>query len=249
MCGVKNGVSNNILSKNPKAFFSRCFGHALNLTVGDMVKDARFLKDSMDRTYIISNLIQKSPKRDAMLQKILKDISLEFPGFRVLCPTRWTIRAESIKRILDNWVALQQVSDESLDGNLEPEIDSRIFGVKSQMTTFDCFYGITILQSVLRDSDNLSKTLQKSSLTSCQRKEIADLTLQTINSLRSKQAEVLEVSQPFLPRKRKRPAKLLNENEAYLYDEVSDLTFYRRIYFYAIDTVTSCIKTRFSQPG
>ena len=127
---------------------------------------------------------------------------------------------------------------------MEPEIESRIFGVKSQMTTFDCFYGVTILQLVLRDSDNLSKTLQKSSLTSCQRKEIADLTLKPINPFRSKQAEVLEVRQPFLPRKRKRPAKLLNENKASLYDEVSGVkTFYRRIYFDAIDAVTNCIKT------
>ena len=214
------------------------------MAVGDMVKNVRFLKDSMDTTYEISNLNKKSPKRDTMLQKIQKDISLEYPGFRVLCPTRWTVRAESMKSILDNWVALQQVWDESLDGNLEPEIKGRIFCVKSQMTTFDCFYGVTILQLVLRDSDNLSKTLQKSSLTSCQRKEIADLTLQTINSLRSKQAEVLEVTQPSLPRKRKRPAKLLNENEASLYDEVSDVkTFYRRIYFDALDTVTNCMKT------
>ena len=110
------------------------------------------------------------------------------------------------------------------------------------MTTFDCFYGVTILQLVLRDSDNLSKTLQKSSLTSCQRKEISDLTLQTINSLRSKQAEVLEVTQqPSLPRKRKRPAKLLNESEVSLYDGISGVkTFYRRIYFEAI--------TRFIEP-
>ena len=64
-----------------------------------------------------------------------------------------------MKSILDNWVALQQVWDESLDGNLEPEIKSRIIGVKSQMTTFDYFYGVTILQLVLRHSDNLSKTL------------------------------------------------------------------------------------------
>ena len=105
MCGIKNGVSNKILSENPEAFFTRCFGHALNLAVGDMVKNARFLKDSMDTTYDISNLIKKSPKRDAMLQKIRKDISLEYPGFRVLCPTRWTVRAESMKIILDNWVA------------------------------------------------------------------------------------------------------------------------------------------------
>ena len=94
-----------------------------------------------------------------MLQKIRKDISLEYPGFRVLCPTKWRVRAEIMKSIFDNWVALQQVWDESLDGNLEPEIKSRIIGVKSQMTTFDYFYGVTILQLVLRHSDNLSKTL------------------------------------------------------------------------------------------
>ena len=41
----------------------------------------------------------------------------QYPGFRVLCPTRWTVRAESMKSILDSWVALQQVWDESLDGH------------------------------------------------------------------------------------------------------------------------------------
>ena len=105
MCGIKNGVSNKILSENPEVFFTRCFGHALNLAVGDMVKNARFLKDSMGATYYISNLIKKSPKKDAMLQKIRKEIWLEYPGFGVLCPTRWTVRAESVKIILDNWVA------------------------------------------------------------------------------------------------------------------------------------------------
>ena len=52
------------------------------------------------------------------------------------------------------------------------------------------------------------------------------------------QAEVLEITQPSLPRKRKQPVKLLNENEVSLYDEVSDSkTFYGRIYFDAIDTI------------
>ena len=78
------------------------------------------------------------------------------------------------------------------------------------MNTFNYFYEVTILQLVLRHSGNLSKTLQKSSLTSCQGKKIADLTLKTINSLRSKsefellrqktlqQAEVLEITQASL---------------------------------------------------
>ena len=53
------------------------------------------------------------------------------------------------------------------------------------MKTFNYFFGVTILQLVLRHSDNLSKTLQKSSLTSFQGKGIANFTLQTINSLQS----------------------------------------------------------------
>ena len=79
-------------------------------------------------------------------------MSLEYPGFRVPCPTRWTVKAKSMKSILHKWVALQQVWDESLDGYLEPEIKCRIIGVKSKMTTFDYFYGVTILQLVLRQT-------------------------------------------------------------------------------------------------
>ena len=73
-----------------------------------------------------------------------------YTGLRVLSPTRWTVKAKSVKSILVNY---------------------------SQ--------GVTILQLVLRQSNNLSKTLQKPFLTSCQGKQITDLTLQTINSVRS----------------------------------------------------------------
>ena len=73
--GIKNGFSNKILSENPKAFSTDCFGYASNLALGDMVKNIRFLKDSMDTTYKISNPVKRSPKKDVMLQKIRKDIS------------------------------------------------------------------------------------------------------------------------------------------------------------------------------
>ena len=47
-----------------------------------------------------------------------------------------------MKNILNNWVALQQFWDKSFDGNLEPEIKVRIIGVKSQMNSFNYFYGV-----------------------------------------------------------------------------------------------------------
>ena len=97
---IKNDVSIEILSENPKTFFAHCFGHALNLSVRDMVKNVRFLKESIDKKYVIlhghnneiSNLIKKSTIFVVMLQKIQKNLSLEYPGFRVLCPARWTVK-------------------------------------------------------------------------------------------------------------------------------------------------------------
>ena len=151
-------------------------------------------------------------------------------------------RAESMKSILDKCVALQQVWDELIDGNLQAEIKGRIIGVKSQMNTLNYFYGVTILQLVLGHSDDLSNTIQPSSLTFCQGKKFTDLTLQTINSLRSEsefellwqkaiqQAEVLEKAQPSLPRKLERPAKVRNENKASLYDEVSDVKTFTDVF-------------------
>ena len=70
MYGIKNCVFNKILSKNPKPLFPYCFGHTLHLAFGDLVKNVRFLKNRMDITHKISNLIKKSPKRDAVLLKI-----------------------------------------------------------------------------------------------------------------------------------------------------------------------------------
>ena len=43
-----------------------------------------------------------------MLQETQNDTLLEYPGFSVLCPTRWTVRAKSIKSTLVNWFTLQQ---------------------------------------------------------------------------------------------------------------------------------------------
>ena len=112
-----------------------------------------------------------------------------------------------MKNILNNWVALEQVWDESLDVNLEPQIKGRIIDVKNQMNIFNYFYGVAILQLVLIQSDNLSKALQKT------------LEFELLWQKMVQQAEVLEITQPCLLRKRKRPATLLNENRVSLDDE------------------------------
>ena len=86
----------------------------------------------MGTTSESSKLIKKSPKREGMLQKIRDDLSLECPGFRVVCPTRWTVRANTLKSILDHWATINSVWTISLGEKLDPKTRGRIIAVQAR---------------------------------------------------------------------------------------------------------------------
>ena len=50
----KNGVASQIISKEPRAIFTHCYGHALNLAVGDTVKQSKLMRDALNTTHEIS---------------------------------------------------------------------------------------------------------------------------------------------------------------------------------------------------
>ena len=89
MTGMKNGVANVIASRESRTIFSHCYGHALNLGVGDTNKQCQLMKSSLEVVAEISKLIKKSPKKDSVFQKLKSDLAPDAPGFHdiVLCPT------------------------------------------------------------------------------------------------------------------------------------------------------------------
>ena len=72
-----------------------------------------------------------SPKQTAELEKLKEELALDSPGVCVLCPTRWRVRAASLKSMLSNYVALQQQWELAQDSTSDPTIKSRIIGVES----------------------------------------------------------------------------------------------------------------------
>ena len=115
MSGARSGVATIISSEEPRAVFTHCYGHSLNLAVGDTIRQSKLMKSSLETVNEISKLIKKSPKRDAMFQRLKQGIAQDCPGFRVLCPTRWTVRAASMNSVLDNYEVLLGVCFKSLD--------------------------------------------------------------------------------------------------------------------------------------
>jgi len=106
MSGIKTGVAKQISDQEPRAVFTHCYGHSLNLAVGDTVKQCKVMKSSLETVNEISKLIKKSPKRDALFQKLKQELAPETAGFRTLCSTRLTVRAASLKSVLENYEVL-----------------------------------------------------------------------------------------------------------------------------------------------
>ena len=56
------------------------------------------------------------------------------------CPTRWTVRGASVTSILNNYCAMIELWEQSLETRLDPDaVKGRIIGVKSQMMKFSFF--------------------------------------------------------------------------------------------------------------
>lgn len=131
MRGVKNGVSTIIIaSKESRTIYTHCYEHALNLGVGDTVQ---LMKSALEVVTEISKLIKKSPKRDFAFQRLKSDLAPDKPGFRVLCSTKWTVRAASLQCVLDNYEVLFGVWNDALSSKLDFEMRVRIIGVDPQM--------------------------------------------------------------------------------------------------------------------
>ena len=185
MSGAKNGVATVIASKESRVIFTHCYGHALNLGVGDTIKQCQLMKSALDVMGEISKLIKLSPKRDAVFQKLKADLAPETPGFRVYpAQLRWTVRAASLQCVLDNYQVLFGVWSDALSSKLDGEMRARIIGVDAQMHVFDFLYGVSLGCLLLCHTDNLSKSLQEKSLTAAERQRRAKLTLDVLVSLR-----------------------------------------------------------------
>ncbi len=195
-----------------------------------------------------------------MLNLIKEEVGSDSPSIRTLCPTRWTVRANSLSSVLANYEHIQTLWEEALSATTDTEMKARIRGVSSQMTTFQFFFGLVLSELILQHTDQLSKTLQNPDLSSMEGHYTAMLTVKTLQTIRTeadfnlfwKKAEMkrlkLNIDEPQLPRRRKIPKRFEQGTSVEEYpDSVESL--YRQVYFEAIDLAMNSIKSRFDQEG
>ena len=278
MTGYKNGVVVKIKEEEKRALYTHCYAHSLNLAVGDTMKNSKILKDTIDTTFELTKLVKKSPKRDAKLTSIKntipeddnangdEDSFVRFsktPSISMFCHTRWTVRADCLDGIIQNYDELQELWEWSLENTSDTEMKARIRGISAHTKQFSYCFGIHLAATLLKNSDNLSKTLQATQLSAVEAQSISRATVSTLQSIRTdehfdlfyakvkKFAEVHDVSEPSLPRRRNPPPQRIDmyfgaTQDAPRHPETPQDDF-RRKYFEAVDGIIECIKDRFDQ--
>lgn len=263
MAGHKTGVATSIKKDEPRALFTHCYGHSLNLACADTIKRSKLMKDALDTAYEITKLVKKSPKRDVKLEEIRKEMGDVASNIRILCPTRWTVRSGALQSILDNYECLLTLWQWALIEYKDTESKARVHGVNAQMTSFDFFFGVSLAVIILGHSDALSTSLQCKDLSACQGKRLARMTVKALSSIRSEDAwdlhwrktlqasdKIPEIGDPILPRRRRAPARIEEclggiaepEYPATAKDR------YRVYYYEALDLAIFAITERFEQP-
>ena len=219
MSGAKLGVAARMQAVESKAVFTHCYGHALNLACADTIRQSKLLRDALDTTHEITKLIKKSPRRDAIFKRLNEEMESDTPGIHVLCPTRWTVKAESLNSILENFTVLLGLWDESVEVVRDTEMKARIQGVTAQMKKFDFFFGVSLVLLILKHTDNLSRTLQRTDMSAAEGQEVMHSTLSTLQTIRDDSSfshfwkritaisDDLDTEKPSLSRRRKTPRR------------------------------------------
>lgn len=185
-------MAKRILDEEPRAVCTQCYGHSINLAASDAVKQTKLMRDALDMTHEITKLIKYFPRREAVFRDLKEENEMSTgchsPGIRVLCPTRWTVRADSLASILDNYNLLQSTREEAVEIARDTETKARINGVAAQMKTFNFLFGTILGEMLLRHTDNLSQTLQKKTISAAEGQQVGRMVIDTLCTLRTKES-------------------------------------------------------------
>ena len=115
MSGRRSGVAVRIQQEEPRALYVHYMGHSLNLAVQDTSRSVKVMADTFDTVLELAKVFKYSANKKSVLLKLKADLSPETMGIRPLCPTRWTVCAESLRSVILNYSVIHSVLEEIID--------------------------------------------------------------------------------------------------------------------------------------
>lgn len=258
MAGIRNGVAARIQQHYPKALFAYCHMHCLNLCVKDTVSDAvPLMRDFFSNILELTSFIRHSPKRMAHLRHINSEQEdSQIQSLRPLCPTRMTVKYNTLTAIDSQASSLMQILDDiRSDRTSTHEAQAKASGLLRWLESFEFSFAQTIGLELFGMTDELSKQLQNPKLSAAEGLESVLALKMLINTKRTDmhfesiwrdveaRRDRFNGAQAKLPRMRHAPMRFEDGGRAVEFESVDQ--YFRVQYYLVLDKVTASICERF----
>ena len=164
MAGKSKGVAVRIRTKYPKALYTHCASHRLNLCVMKCCS-IRDVSNMMHTADSISRFFSNSPKRQLALEKWISDVLPEEKRKKMkeMCRTRWVERHEAFEVFSDLFLPTISCLEElahsrPADWNRETRSDAQ--SLLLSMSQFSFIVALVLTQKILSYTKGLSVKLQ-----------------------------------------------------------------------------------------
>lgn len=175
MAGSKTGVAAQLQAEEPCALLWSCSQSCSGRCYQAIQNALDTAFEEVGWYIFLQNVILLST--ESGLKKTVQGESGFNRGICSFCPTRWTLRGDDIESIVKNYDALKTLWKECLEMRLEPEVKGRIIGVQAQMMQYNTLLCLQLSKPILKITDNLSRSLQKQSMSTAEGQELAALTM------------------------------------------------------------------------
>ena len=164
VAGHINGLAAHILRHNPKALYTHCFSHRLNLSICDMLSILevnKMLKHVSD----VANFINVSQTRNIPFATKVKESDINTKKAKLLsvCKTRWVERVDGLDTFQELFVPVVQTLDD-LASNAKPSLSTDASSLLTHISRFDFIASLVITRNILDTTLPVTQLLQGKSI-------------------------------------------------------------------------------------
>ncbi|KAJ8915305.1 hypothetical protein NQ315_014813 [Exocentrus adspersus] len=188
MRAVFRGVQALLLKEYPKALYTHCFAHCLNLCINDASK-VQQIRNALGTIQEVSACFRMSTKRSNILR--LKLESKSFSTLKKFCETRWVERHESISIFVDGFFEIVSALEELMS----EEHDKAANPLHKALCSFPFLVTICIMEKVLGITYFISKFLQTEIMDIVTAMNAVESTIEKLQSIRNEETFAVTFNQ------------------------------------------------------
>ncbi|XP_028406782.1 52 kDa repressor of the inhibitor of the protein kinase-like [Dendronephthya gigantea] len=166
VAGCVKGLAAQILKLNPKALYTHCYSHRLNLSVCDSLSIVE-IKKMLKHVKEVTNFINVSQTRNMPFEETVRSSSeTDSKKTRLpdVCRTRWVERVKGLSTFEELFVPVYNLLDDMTNGKYNPSLRTDASHLLSLISNFEFVAILVITRNIINLTLPVTQLLQGKSI-------------------------------------------------------------------------------------